>query len=201
MDALTRDAKLLPDLRDPMSWSIADRCFVLAWLFVLVSIPFIVGITLGVRDAGMAQAVDLSTAYAMRTAALAVDAAWLALSAVALAIRRRAPDGRALEDATIQLFSMSLAVAGHLLGMATTPFALAPLGALVVGLLLFRRGPVLLGAASCTLLTLASFLGSRLGLVPYGPVFRRIPAADGRIALVFHVEMMLVVLTNTPMPR
>jgi diguanylate cyclase (GGDEF)-like protein len=169
---------------------------VLACLFLLVSIPFVVCLLVAAGDPQMAEAVDVRTAEVMRTTTLGVDVAWIAVAAAALALRRRAPKSRVLENATIQLFSISLGVAGHFMGLATTPFALAQLGALMVGLLLFHRGPVLLGAVTCTTLAVGAALSAHFGVLPYGPLFHRIPASHGKIATFYHLEMMAIVVVT-----
>jgi diguanylate cyclase (GGDEF)-like protein len=177
--------------------STVDRCLALAVLFIVTSLLFVVCTWMSEHDAGMAQAIDVDTARFFRHSTLLIDVLWLAVAGAALWLRwRRTPDSALLENVTVQLVSGNLGLAGHFLGLATTPFALAQLGALVTGLLLFRRGPVLAGVATCTVIALGAAVGAHLGWFPYGPLFRTIPVVDGHIAPFFHFEMMLIVVVT-----
>ncbi len=185
---------LLPRLREPMTWTSVDRCFVMACLFVVTSIPFVVSIALAQSDPGMRALHDPVVALVFERATLAVDVVWLAIAATAVAIRRRTRRSTVLEHLTVQLIAVSLAVASWTMGLVTTPFALALLGALVVGLLLFRRRAVLLGALTSGVLLLGASIATMLGLVRYAPLYRRVPLEDGRIATWWHIEMLLIVV-------
>jgi diguanylate cyclase (GGDEF)-like protein len=169
----------------------------LAAVFLPTSILFYVGTWVAERDAGLAQDVDPRTAHLLRLGTLAFDATWVLILALAFATRRRNPYGLAwLEHLTLQLVAISLGLAGHFLGLATTPFALAQLGALVIGLLLFRRGAVLLAAVSCAVIGVGTAIASQVGWIPYGPLFRAVPVQGGRIEPIFHGVMMLIVVVT-----
>lgn len=185
---------LLPRLREPMTWTSVDRCFVMACLFVVTSIPFVVSIALAQSDPEMRALHDPGVALLFERATLAVDVVWLAIAATAVAIRRRMRRSAVLEHLTVQLIAVSLAVASWTMGLVTTPFALALLGALVVGLLLFRRRAVLLGALTSGVLLLGASIATMLGLVRYAPLYRGVPLEDGRIATWWHIEMLLIVV-------
>lgn len=177
--------------------STAARCLALALLFIATSALFLVCTWLSEHDAAMVSSIDLGTARFLRHATLVVDGLWLLVAGAALWVRRRpSANSLVLENVTVQLVSASLGLAGHFLGLATTPFALAQLGALVMGLLLFRRGPVLAGVVTCTAIAIGTAVASQVGWLPYGPLFRTIPVVDGHIAPFFHFEMMLIVVVT-----
>jgi diguanylate cyclase (GGDEF)-like protein len=185
---------LFLSVREPMTWTSVDRCFVMACLFIVTSIPFIVSVGLGRSDIDMLKLHDADVALAFQRAAITVDVVWLAVAAIAVAIRRRTRRSAALEHFTVQLIAVSLSVASWTMGLVTTPFALALLGALIVGLLLFRRRTVLLGALTSAVLLVGASMGTLLGRVRYAPLYRDIPIQDGHIATWWHVEMLLVVV-------
>jgi diguanylate cyclase (GGDEF)-like protein len=181
-----------PRLRAPRS--AVDRCLALAAIFVSMSGLFVVCTWLAGRDPEVSTAIDADTARLLQKGTLLFDAAFAAVAVAALRLRRsRRADSAVLEHVTVQLVSIGLGLAGTFLGLATTPFALAQLGALVLGLLLFRNSAVLGGVVSCSSIALGGALASQLGWIRYGPLFRRIPVENGRIALLFHIEMMLIV--------
>ena len=185
-----------PRLGDPMSWTSVDRCFVMSCLFIMASVPFVVFVTLGRTDEDMQKVHDPIVALAFGRAAVAVDVAWLALATIAVAIRRRTRRSAALEHVTVQLIAATLSVACWVMGLFTTPFALALLGALVVGFLLFRRSTVLFAATTATLLLLGASLATHLGVLPYAPLYRGVPMHEGHIAGWWHLEMLLLVLVD-----
>jgi diguanylate cyclase (GGDEF)-like protein len=186
----------LPSLRDPATWTTTDRCLLLAVIFLVTSVLFALCTAASTRDPTTAYAIDRGVADLLQKGVVVIDVLWGCIAAAALLIRRASPGSRALEHVTLQLIAVSLALAGHYLGLATTPFALAQLGALVVGLLLFRRVAVLAATATCAVLAIALEMASALGVLRYGPLFREIPVTGGRIAPFFHFEMLLLVVVT-----
>ncbi len=181
-------------VREPMTWTSVDRCFVMACLFVVTSVPFVISVAMGRSDADMRELHDLDVALLFQRAALTVDVIWIVIAAIAVAIRRKTRRSAILEHLTVQLIAVSLAIASSTMGLVTTPFALALLGALVVGLLLFRRRTVLLGGLTSAVLLIGASIATLGGWVRYAPLYRDIPLQDGRIATWWHVEMLLVVV-------
>jgi diguanylate cyclase (GGDEF)-like protein len=183
-----RDIGVFPRFREPMTWSIADRCFVMACLFVTSSVPFFFVIGGGRADPAAARIFCAGT--------IAVDTIWVALAAIALVLRRKSPKSAVLEHATVQLIAASLSSAVWMLGLVTTPMPLALLGSLVVGLLLFRRRAVLAASFTATVLLVGASVLTELEIIPYAPLFPAVPVASGRIATWWHIDMLLIVLVT-----
>jgi class 3 adenylate cyclase len=176
-------APVLARLGNPLSWSVADRCLLVA----VAVLPFAAWHT-AILYHGLAHpetAPYLDHAFIARIApfvAFAWLGGWIALVLVALLVRRRFPDLLLLETATIQLYCVGGALLTYTAGAYTTNYMGAVgLAGFVVGLILFERRRVIRGAAVFVGITYLSVVAEQFRLIPYAPMMRESPAADGHL--------------------
>jgi class 3 adenylate cyclase len=98
-----------------------------------------------------------------------------------LALRRSPRWGRVFAHFISQIWWLSLALATYMHGPATTPlWVLYPVLGLL-SLLLFDARVAFTGFVSSLVFLFATAIAERAGLLPYGPIFSRLPIVDGRV--------------------
>jgi len=108
--------------------------------------------------------------------------AWCLITVAALWLRRRNPGSRFLVAATVQVYCLGASFFSWTMGTFTAPYvpAVGLLG-FAVGMILFDRRQVLSGVATFMAGIAAGTVANQLGVVPYAPVLRAAPFADGRL--------------------
>ena len=119
---------------------------------------------------------------------------WVLLFALALRLRRRAPQSSALAHATVQLYSITMAIGAYAHGTSTSAFPVVLIGGGALGFALFERRLVLLAIASGLVLLLASEIAVTLHLLPHAPLLRAAPYVGSIPAAAWRILMGALVL-------
>jgi diguanylate cyclase (GGDEF)-like protein len=164
-----------------MEWSLVDRCIFVGTLMFLFGASYWAMDEYFVLDPTLAPYYDRPFLEGFQRALVGFCAAWGALIALGIALRKRRPNSRILVHATIQLYSIGNAIGAVCVGPVTSPHVIVLLGGAVVGIFLFDWR-VLYGIASAVLaLTIGSILVAA-GVMPYAPLLAAPPYVGGRIS-------------------
>jgi signal transduction histidine kinase/ActR/RegA family two-component response regulator len=125
-------------------------------------------------------------------------AAWLAIALTGWALRRRGPESNFFAHAPIQLFAVTNAMFGYMLGLITTPYGYVVLiGGILVSLPLFGRGPTLLGIATWTAMSAALIVLEQSGVISYAPLLRDSPIVAGHLSTAWLLGISSITVTAT----
>ena len=168
---------------NPLEWSALDRC--LLWFAIVGPWPFVVWLLTrhALRRPGFftRHTPFIDVGYVRDVIdpfffVFYVTGASVLISI--LAVRRRAPENRALVHATVQLYSIYSALVIHFTGTITSAFWSIFATGMVLLFILFDTVPVLLAMASAFVITVVSLIASQAGWMRYAPVFATSPFAD-----------------------
>jgi class 3 adenylate cyclase len=108
--------------------------------------------------------------------------AWLLLSAVALYMRSRRPDGQAIVYVLSVLWFGWFGLCSYFLGSHTSMYTgFIVLGGTAFGLMLFERPPVVFGTLLFLTIVTATTGAEQIGWLPYAPILTEAPFKNHRI--------------------
>jgi len=168
---------------NPVNWSIADK----ALLIGVGVLPFTAWHTAILMHAARhPEAVPYFdhafVAWVTPIVAIGWFGGWLALVALAWALRRRRPDAVVLEIGVIALFAVGGGLLTYTLGAFTSNyFGAVGVSGFVVGLILLERRRVLAGAFTFIGIVYATTVAQLLGILPYAPMLTASPVEAHRI--------------------
>lgn len=173
------------DLRrlDLDQWSSAEKSTVVS--LVVVGLVFYSTFLLRYAAAYPAEVpfVDPAVLLVQLRLSYIVLALWLLLGTVSFLGRRKYGSSRFFENAPVQLFAISNALFAYLMGSVTVPYgSVVLIGGILAALPLFGRRATALGMMSWGAITVTLLLVEQNGLIPYGPLFRGSPVADGHLS-------------------
>jgi class 3 adenylate cyclase len=175
--------KLLARIGNPLTWSIADRCLLIAGAVL----PFAAWHTLIFYDALWRPEASAYYDQAILSQVAPMLAilwlgGWFLIAVAALVVRRRWPEAWGLTPATVYLFCIGGAGLSYAIGPYTSNYMGAVgLSGWIVGLILLDRRVVLRGALLFVLIAYATIFAERWNLVPYAPLLRETPFRDGHL--------------------
>jgi class 3 adenylate cyclase len=166
-----RLSALLARAGNPLDWSAADKVLLGALTILPFAIYFAAILWVILLRPGFAPYLDPTAVRVGAVAQAGFAAGWLALAAAALALRRRAPHGRALAVVTTQFFALNVGGASYLLGHYTSPYGgLVGLAGVIVMLLLFERPVALAAIVSFAVVVVGTTLLEQARSIPYAPL-------------------------------
>jgi diguanylate cyclase (GGDEF)-like protein len=181
---------------NPLKWSRVDKSIAIS----ATSVPVALGYYLEIH--GLVEHPEIApyANHAFLTAAepylLAFIVYWTVLLGVSLYLRRRDPDNRVIQHATIHTYLLANAAATYLFGPVTNPYGIVLLGACLITIILFDIVPAFLGIASVFTFFLVTGVAESVGWLPYAPFFTAIPLVDGRLPAWFSRQMTLIAVLN-----
>jgi class 3 adenylate cyclase len=184
---------------NPLAWSDADKCLLIA----AALLPFTAwhaAILYYVRT-HPESAPYYNLEFVERTAGLHSIiwfGGWCLIAAAALVLRRRKADAPLLVSATVQLYCIGASLLAYAIGTLTSSYVSAVgLAGFVVGLILFERRRVLHGVAVFLVVIGVTSVAELLGIIPYAPLLRGSPVADGHLHVSWTLGMGLLCLAIT----
>jgi len=182
--------------KNPLEWSLVDRCLLLIALFCFVggASNLVQGIATSLyfeRLPWINWAFAQPYYYINRMTGLP----WVLLLFLGLWLRRRSPENRVFAHTLIQYNAAHVSFICYTFGPATHPgpFLLGmALGTL--NFLLFERKIALPWLVTFTLLTVGSSIATWAGLIPYAPIFASSAFSEGKIETYYFVGTMAFVL-------
>ncbi|MFC1822407.1 adenylate/guanylate cyclase domain-containing protein [Thermodesulfobacteriota bacterium] len=169
--------------RNPMEWSVVDRCLLLVVIYFIVGggFTFLRGV-IETMQLGSVPYIDSSNFQSFIKLMNSVGIIWVILLVSGLYLRKRAPYSAIFAHIVIQISAVIAALFCHLLGTVTDP------GPLLFGmaqgafnLILFSPSMAFPWIVTFTLLVVLSMITSSLDLVSYAPLFKNPPYIDGSI--------------------
>ena len=173
----------LPELGRIVEWSNADKCLLVALVNITSSVSL--GLTLWhYRDNPTATAYAEPGVIALLYEIACLFAiVWMLMAALSLYERRSNPQSIVPVHLEIQVYAITNAWAGYMVGILTSPYGvLVFLGGLFVSAVLFGRMASLLGMASFLFVALGASLLERLRVIPYAPALASAPYEQHRLA-------------------
>ena len=177
-------------LADPLSWTLPERCLLIAGIYGTFSLWYYALISCALRWPEVAPYLDqafLPTALRVQTLTIV---AWSTTALLALVARWRSKEPRSLLVLTVVLALYELTYGAHFFGLHTNMFGgLTIVASAAVGWVLLDRR-VVNAAAACLAVALVG-LGAmeQLGYLRYAPFFREAPFGDGALDTSFLVGM------------
>jgi class 3 adenylate cyclase len=183
--------------KNPLEWSLVDRCLLVIALFCFVGgVSNVLTTTLEILYIGRIDWIDwgFSKAYFQYNRIMGMT--WLVFLAFGFWLRRQHPENLPFTHAMIQYNAVSVAFICYIFGSVThpAPFLLTvTLGTL--NFLLFDLKLALPWLVTFTGLTAVSSAAVLTGVLPYGPMFASSPFGSGRISPLYYVGTILLVMT------
>jgi class 3 adenylate cyclase len=179
----TRLEKLLARIGNPLTWSTADRCLLLACAVV----PFAAWHTLILYRAlwhpdAMPYFDQAVLSQVAPMVAIGWLGGWMLIGVLAFVVRHRWPQAWWLTSATVYLYCIGGVALSHAVGTYTSNYMGAVgLSGWVVGLILLDRRVVIRGALLFVLIAYATAFAEQWHLIPYAPLVREAPVRDGHL--------------------
>jgi len=169
---------------DPRSWRDADRCL----FFAAIALPLVLwaGVTLHVVRAHPATLPYVDARFAVEVILPLVEYGYigglLAIVAVALLERRRSATSPLLVAATILWVVLVSGITSYFSGHFTSLLPTIVLVGLGPTGLFYHPAPIRRGVAVFVAIIIGTTIATQSGWIPYGPLYRAAPFADGHLA-------------------
>jgi len=182
--------------RNPLEWSVVDRCLLLIALYCFVGgvSNFIIGIASSIYF-DRSPWVNWPFVQSYYKINRAIGTPLILLAFIGLWLRRRSPQNRAFAHIVIQYNAIHMSLACYAFGPVTHPgpFLLAmALGAL--NFLLFEPYLSMPWLGTFTVLTVGSTIATLAGLIPYSPLYLSSPFTGGEINTFYFIGTMAFVI-------
>ncbi|MBC8178418.1 MAG: hypothetical protein H8E19_13515 [Deltaproteobacteria bacterium] len=182
--------------RNPLEWSVVDRCLLLIALYCFVGgvSNFIIGIASSMYF-DRSPWVNWPFVQSYYKINRAIGTPLILLAFIGLWLRRRSPQNRAFAHIVIQYNAIHMSLACYAFGPVTHPgpFLLAmALGAL--NFLLFEPYLSMPWLGTFTVLTVGSTIATLAGLIPYSPLYLSSPFTGGEINTFHFIGTMAFVI-------
>ncbi|MCA9809123.1 MAG: HAMP domain-containing histidine kinase [Chrysiogenetes bacterium] len=167
---------------NPLEWSDPLRCLVVA--LITIPYPFLNAAELGAVGAEPSRApfIDPAAIPMFVQSQLYSGYLWLVLIVVCLvALWRGVKESRALVLVTALLFGSGQGVLIYFLGTLTTPAMVTFLGSTLAAAVWLGVGAAVLGMGSGAIILIGTTIAENAGAIPYGPLVRAAPFADGQL--------------------
>lgn len=185
MEAKPKEAARLriPELGRIVEWSNADKCLLVALVNITSSVSL--GLTLWhYRDNPTATAYAEPGVIALLYEIACLFAiVWLLIAALSIYERRNNPQSIVPVHLEIQVYAVTNAWVGYMVGMLTSPYGvLVFLGGLFVSAVLFGRFASVMGMVSFFFVAFGASILERLRVIPYAPALASAPYEHHRLA-------------------
>ncbi len=182
--------------RNPLEWSLLDRCLLIAGTFCFLggAGSAVIGIAISANPEHLPW-VDFDVVRTYYRFSLVVVFIWVFILLAGLALRRRIPENRIFTHTVVQFNAFHVTLVCYAFGSVTHPgpFLLAmALGTL--NFLLFDRKIALPWIVTFLLLTVWLTLLTWLGVIPYAPVYNQAPFGGGRIETAYLLGTTFLVI-------
>lgn len=175
---------------DPLSWTLPEKCLLIAGIYGTFSLWYYVVMSYAVRHPEAAPYLDqafLPTALRVQTLTIA---AWSITGLLALLARWKRTEPRALLALTVVLALYELTYGAHFFGLHTNMFGgLTIVASAAVGWVLLDRRVVNAAAAVLAVTLIALAVLEQGGYLRYAPFFREAPFRDGVLDSTFLISM------------
>ena len=165
-----------------LEWSAVDRCLLVATIALPLVTLYAIAARFVLARPELFPWADLAAIETATAVQRSLIACWLALVAVCVALRKRAPESRFLMHVTVQLYFVGTLVISSFLGIHTNnlvPFIL--LAGAAVGSMLFDRAVILPGMTSFVVGLVSMTVAEQTGWIREAPALRIAPLQSGHI--------------------
>ncbi|MCP4578200.1 MAG: hypothetical protein GY846_18165 [Deltaproteobacteria bacterium] len=183
--------------RNPLEWSRVDRCLLVVSLFCFVggASNLLTATTVTIYFERLAWINwDFVKTYSQFNKIMGMP--WIIFLVFGFWLRRRYPENRPFAHVMIQYNAVSVSFICYIFGSVTHP------GPFVLGMalgtlnfLLFELKLALPWLVTFTVLTVISSVAVLAGVIPYAPIFASSAFSNGKIAPLYFVGTMLLVMT------
>ena len=182
--------------RNPLEWSIVDRCLLLIALFCFAggAANFVIGIAASMYFGRFAWANwEFTQSYYQIGRIFGLPLVFFLV--IGLWLRRRSPGSKVFGHIVIQYNAIHITVICWIFGLVTHPAPfLISMSVGTINFLLFEPALSLPWMASFTLLTVASVIATWLGLIPYAPFYLSSPFGGGKVDTYYFIGTSVVAM-------
>ena len=182
--------------RNPLEWSIVDRCLLLIALFCFAggAANFVIGIAASMYFGRFAWANwEFTQSYYQIGRVFGIP--WVFFLAIGMWLRRRFPGSKAFGHIVIQYNAIHITVTCWIFGLVTHPAPfLISMAVGTINFLLFEPTLSLPWMVSFTLFTVASIIATYLGLIPYAPFYVSSPFSGGKVDTYYFIGTSIVAM-------
>ncbi len=190
-------ARLTARLGNPLTWSAADRCIFAGVVILPFTLWFDAILRYYLRNPTAAPYIDREfLVWLLPREELFWIGGWLAIIALGLLFRRRAPESRLLVAATVNLFSVGTALFSYAIGHYTAGYLHAvTLAGAAVGLILFNARQMFVAIASFLVVIVITTLAEQRELIPYAPLLVGAPVEGHRLSTAWLLTIGMLSMT------
>lgn len=167
---------------NPLEWQLIDRSMLAAGLLFLFAFQWLFVMRGLVADRASAPYFNPEITAIVVRVQTGFVLVWLGVLVLLGLFRKKLPENPFSAYLVAQLYALHTGLVSYAFGSQTSPYGmLFGIAGGVVGLLFLGFRPTIAGAITFSFVEYGSYLASSFGMLPYAPVMRSAPFADGRL--------------------